>query len=76
MSKKIQSERREFLFTVTYTVGAVGVGAAIQLVFSNTFPKIDIKSDLLKLLTLSTVSMFEFFYLSFNILIMQLLYNI
>ena len=29
MSKKIQSERREFLFTVTYTVGAVGVGAAI-----------------------------------------------
>ncbi len=29
MSKKIQSERRDFLFTVTYTIGAVGVGAAI-----------------------------------------------
>ena len=29
MSKKIQSERRDFLFTVTYTVGAVGVGATI-----------------------------------------------
>ena len=29
MSKKIQSERRDFLFTVTYTIGAVGVGATI-----------------------------------------------
>ena len=29
MSKKIQSERRDFLFTVTYTIGAVGLGATI-----------------------------------------------
>ena len=29
MSKKIQSERRNFLFTVTYTIGAVGIGATI-----------------------------------------------
>ena len=29
MSKKIQSERRDFLFTVTYTIGAVGMGATI-----------------------------------------------
>jgi len=29
MSKKIQSERRDFLFTVTYTIGAVGIGATI-----------------------------------------------
>ena len=29
MSKKIQSKRRDFLFTVTYTIGAVGVGATI-----------------------------------------------
>ena len=29
MSKKIQSERRDFLFTATYTIGAVGIGATI-----------------------------------------------
>ena len=29
MSKKIQSERRDFLFTVTYTIGVVGIGATI-----------------------------------------------
>ena len=29
MSKEIQSERRDFLFTVTYTIGAVGIGATI-----------------------------------------------
>ena len=29
MSKKIKSERRGFLFTVTYTIGAVGIGATI-----------------------------------------------
>ena len=29
MIKEIQSERRDFLFTVTYTIGAVGIGATI-----------------------------------------------
>ena len=29
MSKEIQSKRRDFLFTVTYTIGAVGIGATI-----------------------------------------------
>ena len=29
MSKEIQSKRRDFLFTVTYTIGAVGVGATM-----------------------------------------------
>jgi len=29
MSEKIQSKRRDFLFTATYTIGAVGVGATI-----------------------------------------------
>ena len=29
MSKEIQSKRRDFLFTMTYTIGAVGIGATI-----------------------------------------------
>ena len=29
MSKNIQSKRRDFLFTATYTIGAVGIGATI-----------------------------------------------
>jgi len=29
MSEKIQSKRRDFLFTATYTIGAVGLGATI-----------------------------------------------
>ena len=29
MSKEIQSKRRDFLFTATYTIGAVGIGATI-----------------------------------------------
>ena len=31
MGKKIQLKRRDFLFTTTYTIGAVGLGAAITL---------------------------------------------
>ena len=30
MSKEIQSERRDFLFTATYTIGVVGVGVTIS----------------------------------------------
>jgi ubiquinol-cytochrome c reductase iron-sulfur subunit len=29
MSKEIKPKRRDFLFTATYTIGAVGIGAAI-----------------------------------------------
>ena len=29
MSKEIKPKRRDFLFTATYTIGAVGLGAAV-----------------------------------------------
>ena len=44
MSKKIQSERREFLFTVTYTVGAVGMGAAIWPLIDQMNPDSSVKA--------------------------------
>ena len=44
MSKKIQSERREFLFTVTYTVGAVGVGATIWPLIDQMNPDSSVKA--------------------------------
>ncbi len=44
MSKKIQSERREFLFTVTYTVGAVGVGATIWPLVDQMNPDSSVKA--------------------------------
>ena len=44
MSKKIQSERRDFLFTVTYTIGAVGVGAAIWPLIDQMNPGSSVKA--------------------------------
>ena len=44
MSKKIQSERRVFLFTVTYTIGAVGVGAAIWPLIDQMNPGSSVKA--------------------------------
>ena len=44
MSKKIQSERRNFLFTVTYTIGAVGVGAAIWPLIDQMNPGSSVKA--------------------------------
>ena len=44
MSKKIQSERRDFLFTVTYTVGAVGVGATIWPLVDQMNPDSSVKA--------------------------------
>ena len=44
MSKKIQSERREFLFTVTYTIGAVGVGATIWPLVDQMNPDSSVKA--------------------------------
>ena len=44
MSKKIQSGRREFLFTVTYTVGAVGVGATIWPLVDQMNPDSSVKA--------------------------------
>ena len=44
MSKKIQSERRDFLFTVTYTIGAVGVGATIWPLIDQMNPGSSVKA--------------------------------
>ena len=44
MSKKIQSERRDFLFTVTYTVGAVGVGSTIWPLIDQMNPDSSVKA--------------------------------
>jgi len=44
MSKKIQSKRRDFLFTVTYTIGAVGVGAAIWPLIDQMNPGSSVKA--------------------------------
>ena len=44
MSKKIQSERRDFLFTVTYTIGAVGVGAAVWPLIDQMNPGSSVKA--------------------------------
>ena len=44
MSKKIQSERRDFLFTVTYTIGAVGIGATIWPLIDQMNPDSSVKA--------------------------------
>ncbi len=44
MSKKIQSERRDFLFTVTYTIGAVGIGATIWPLIDQMNPGSSVKA--------------------------------
>ena len=44
MSKKIQSERRDFLFTVTYTIGVVGVGATIWPLIDQMNPDSSVKA--------------------------------
>ena len=44
MIKEIQSKRRDFLFTVTYTIGAVGVGAAIWPLIDQMNPGSSVKA--------------------------------
>ena len=44
MSKKIQSERRDFLFTATYTIGAVGLGATIWPLIDQMNPDSSVKA--------------------------------
>jgi len=44
MSKKIQSERRDFLFTVTYTIGAVGIGVTIWPLIDQMNPDNSVKA--------------------------------
>ena len=44
MSKKIQSEKRDFLFTVTYTIGAVGIGATIWPLIDQMNPDASVKA--------------------------------
>jgi len=44
MSKEIQSKRRDFLFTVTYTIGAVGIGATIWPLIDQMNPDSSVKA--------------------------------
>ena len=44
MSKKIHSKRRDFLFTATYTIGAVGLGAAIWPLVDQMNPDASVKA--------------------------------
>ncbi len=44
MSKKVHSERRDFLFTATYAVGAVGVAAAIWPLVDQMNPDSSVKA--------------------------------
>ena len=44
MGKKIQSKRRDFLFTTTYTIGAVGLGAAIWPLIDQMNPDSSVKA--------------------------------
>ena len=44
MSKKIQSKRRDFLFTATYTIGVVGLGAVIWPLIDQMNPDASVKA--------------------------------
>ena len=44
MSKKIHSNRRDFLFTATYTIGAVGIGAAVWPLIDQMNPDASVKA--------------------------------
>ena len=44
MSKEIQSKRRDFLFTVTYTIGAVGIGVAVWPLIDQMNPDSSVKA--------------------------------
>ena len=44
MSKEIKQIRRDFLFTATYTIGAVGVGAAIWPLIDQMNPDSSVKA--------------------------------
>ena len=44
MSKEIQSKRRDFLFTATYTIGAVGIGATIWPLIDHMNPDSSVKA--------------------------------
>ena len=44
MSKEIKPKRRDFLFTATYTIGAVGLGAAIWPLVHQMNPDASVKA--------------------------------
>ena len=44
MSKEIKPKRRDFLFTATYTIGAVGLGAAIWPLIDQMNPDASVKA--------------------------------
>ena len=44
MSKEIKPKRRDFLFTATYTIGAVGLGAAVWPLVDQMNPDSSVKA--------------------------------
>jgi len=44
MSNEIRPKRRDFLFTVTYTIGAVGIGATIWPLIDQMNPDSSVKA--------------------------------
>ena len=44
MSKEIKPKRRDFLFTATYTIGAVGLGVAIWPLVDQMNPDASVKA--------------------------------
>ena len=44
MSKELRPKRRDFLFTVTYTIGAVGIGATIWPLIDQMNPDSSVKA--------------------------------
>ena len=44
MSKEIQSKKRDFLYTITYTIGAVGIGAAVWPLIDQMNPDSSVKA--------------------------------
>jgi ubiquinol-cytochrome c reductase iron-sulfur subunit len=45
MSKEIKPKRRDFLFTASYTIGAVGLGAAIWPLVDQMNPDASVKAQ-------------------------------
>ena len=44
MSEEIKSKRRDFLFTATYTIGAVGLGVAMWPLIDQMNPDSSVKA--------------------------------
>ena len=44
MSEKIKPKRRDFLFTATYTIGVIGMGAAVWPLVDQMNPDSSVKA--------------------------------